>query len=243
MSIFGKKEMQKLVENVKISFDKVREETNEIIDFLHHFKKKQDEYDIRLKLVENQINYMPKTPSDIKKIIDQHYSYDHILSRINILNDKVETLMDDRRPTLRRLQEIEHSLSKAGKVNEPIYLRVKQLQNKLETLENRPVHTLSPIHTTHVSQPRVNQLREKIIEKVTRNSKQYVKNVILSLIQKYGNISGLNLKEMVVDEQGLCSKSSFYRLLTELEKEHPMSISWKGKEKHYIANLNSKMDQ
>ena len=48
-------------------------------------------------------------------------------------------------------------------------------------------------------------------------------------------MSALQLKEMVVEEQGLCSKSSFYRILEEIESLDEIVTIKKGKEKHYMA--------
>ena len=72
------------------------------------------------------------------------------------------------------------------------------------------------------------------MKKLTRNSKRYVKNIVLSYIQKYEQIPALQLREIVVDEQGLCSKSSFYRLLGELEQEEVVDVVQEGKEKTYV---------
>ena len=83
-------------------------------------------------------------------------------------------------------------------------------------------------------------IKEKIIKRITKNSKDYIKSIILSYIKKYSKITALQLKEMVVEEQGLCSKSSFYRLLEELEEEPELGVIKKGKEKHYIAKLTKK---
>ena len=80
-------------------------------------------------------------------------------------------------------------------------------------------------------------LREKLLRKITRNSKEYVKNLIISMVRKYGKVSGTQLREMVVEEQGLCSKSSFYRILEEVEKEKEVSSSRVGKEKIYIFKI------
>ena len=68
-----------------------------------------------------------------------------------------------------------------------------------------------------------------------KNSKDYVKTVIISLIKKYNRISAPQLKEILVEEQALCSKSSFYRLLVELEQEEEIGALQTGKEKAYFA--------
>lgn len=77
-------------------------------------------------------------------------------------------------------------------------------------------------------------IREKVIKRVSKNSREYVKSLILSYIRKYGQISSLQLYEMVVHDQGLCSKSSFYRLLEELEAMDEVGNAKKGKQKYYI---------
>jgi predicted nucleic acid-binding Zn-ribbon protein len=84
-----------------------------------------------------------------------------------------------------------------------------------------------------------NNLKEKIFRKVTRHSKDYVKSMLISLIKKYDKISGLNLREIVVEEQGIVSKSSFYRLLSEIEEEDGIQVLHEGKEKHYFWTLNT----
>ena len=76
------------------------------------------------------------------------------------------------------------------------------------------------------------------MKKITRNSKEYAKTIILSYIKKYEKISALQLKEMLVDEQALCSKSSFYRLLEEIESLGDIAVIKKGKEKHYISKIS-----
>ncbi len=79
--------------------------------------------------------------------------------------------------------------------------------------------------------------KERLVQKITKNSKAYVKSVVLSMIKKYGKIAALQLKEMIVDEQGLCSRSSFYRILSEVEKEPEIGVLQEGKEKTYVFRL------
>jgi len=58
--------------------------------------------------------------------------------------------------------------------------------------------------------------------------------MLISLIKKYQKISGLSLREIVVEEQGIVSKSSFYRILAEVEEEEEVNVVHEGKEKHYF---------
>lgn len=110
--------------------------------------------------------------------------------------------------------------------------RLEQLENKLFVLEQRnPEKNLQ------------SQLQRKIIKKLTRNSKNYIKNTILSLISKYTKISALELREIIVDEQSLCSKSSFYRILEELESEQSVSVVAEGKEKIYFHQIQNSISR
>ncbi len=74
---------------------------------------------------------------------------------------------------------------------------------------------------------------------IARGSKPYLKSVIVSLVSKWGKISAVQLREMIVEEQGLCSKSTFYRLLEELEKEKALSRIYSGREKIYLLQKSS----
>ena len=67
--------------------------------------------------------------------------------------------------------------------------------------------------------------------------------MVLSYIKKYWEITALQLKEMVVEEQGLCSKSSFYRLLQEIEERGDIGVVKEGKEKHYMATQRPNQEQ
>ncbi len=120
--------------------------------------------------------------------------------------------------------------------------RIKMLNEKVDniTVKKSPEITLPT--EMHAIEQRLNNLeeqrkatiREKVVKRVTRNSKEYVKSLILSYIRKYTQISGIQLKDMVVYDQGLCSKSSFYRILDEIEAMEDIGIVKKGREKYYL---------
>ena len=165
---------------ISMAFAKVKQDMMHYTNWLHYFNQKHQQHDYRLDTIEQQLSYMPKSPQEIKQIIDSYYSYDHILSRMQELN--------------KRMDEIEHKKHKPKEV-----------------------------------------IKERIISKIAKNSKSYVKNVIASLIKKYDRISAPQLKEIVVGEQGLCSKSSFYRLLEELESDEEINIIKQGKEKVFFS--------
>lgn len=101
---------------------------------------------------------------------------------------------------------------------------IPELQARLDALE-------------HKSRDVKSNLKEKLIKKITKNSKEYVLNLIISLIRKYEKISALQLKDIVVEEQGLCSKSSFYRILSEIEANKDITVIKDGKEKLYLSKI------
>jgi len=102
-----------------------------------------------------------------------------------------------------------------------ILKRIEEINQRLDKLESK--------------QPeRKIALKERLLRKITKNSKEYIKSVIVGTIKKYGRISGPQLKEIVVDEQGICSKRSFYRLLAEIEQEQEIAAFSDGKEKNYF---------
>lgn len=115
---------------------------------------------------------------------------------------------------------------------EPIMARVKQVEQKLAEIGVKNAASLESPVLPSVGRPSAS-LREKILRRITRNSKDFIKSSIVSLIAKYGKISGVQLREIVVEEQGLCSKSSFYRLLEEVAQAENVQVVIDGKEKIY----------
>ena len=109
--------------------------------------------------------------------------------------------------------------------------RLKDIEKKVESLGNSsPAAVSQPVQSRQVM-----NIREKVLKKIARSSKDYIKNLVLNLVSKYGKISALQLREIIVEEQGLCSKSSFYRILEELEREDQLNIISRGKVKVYLA--------
>lgn len=130
---------------------------------------------------------------------------------------------------VRNMRQIGHNIghldrkvSVLAALHDGQHTRLSELQKRLDSL-----------HT--VAEKKSASLKERIIRKLTRNSKAYVRNVILSYIEKYREVSALQLKEMLVEEQQLCSKSSLYRLLQELEDTQKVSVVHDSKQKTYFS--------
>ncbi len=132
---------------------------------------------------------------------------------------------------------------------ETLLERIKALDKKIDTslpqkekviVEKAPVAEIEK-RLEKLEQQKKESLREKVVKRLTRNSKEYVKNLILSYIRKYAQIGALQLKDMVVDEQGLCSKSSFYRVLGEIEALEEINVIRQGKEKYFFYKLSKQL--
>ena len=180
------------------SFSNVRRDTQNIFQWLNFLYQRNMEQDNKIKQLQLELSYSPKKPEDIRKIIDNYYSFDNMIERIKMLNEKIDNIHV-------RPESVPHT-------------GMYEIEKRLTDLEEQKKATM----------------RDKIIKRVTRNSKEYVKNLILSYLRKYGQISSLQLKEMIVYDQGLCSKSSFYRLLEEIEVMEEIGIAKKGKQKYYL---------
>ncbi|MBL7055581.1 hypothetical protein ISS07_01570 [Candidatus Woesearchaeota archaeon] len=185
------------------SFLNVKKDTQNIFQWLNFLYQKNMQQENTIKQLQLELSYIPKRPEDIRKIIDSHYSFDNMMERIKMLNERMDTMHV--KPS--------QTTQSAEKPRE-----LYELEKRLSTLEEQRKATI----------------RDKVVKRVTRNSKDYVKNLIFSYIRKYGQISSLQLKEMVVIDQGLCSKSSFYRILEELEEQAEVSIARRGKQKYYL---------
>lgn len=206
------KKLSQINDTLKKSFSNVKKDTSNIFQWLNHFYRKSMEQEQMLKKMQMEISYMPKTREDIRHIIDDYYSFESIMAKIRDLNEKVDEL--SRKQTVQPIQ------AAPAAVHKEAYPDISHIENRLAKLEQKKI-----------------SMKEKIIKRITRNSKEYVKSVVLSYIRKYERISALQLKEIVVDEQNFCSKSSFYRLLEEIESLDEIGVIKHGKEKHYIAKF------
>lgn len=192
---------------LKASFGHVKQDVHNLYQWVQHIYHQNQQQQFTIQELKRELQFIPKSPTDIKRIIDQYYAFEPLLERIRSIERRLEDL---------RLQKLP-----SPAVQEPQIMpdpAMVELRDRLEKLEEKK-----------------RNLKEKIIKRITKNSKDYIKTIIHSYIRKYGKITALQLKEMVVDEQGLCSKSSFYRLLEELEELDEIGIIQKGREKQYVA--------
>ena len=145
------------------SFANVKRDTQNIFQWLNFLHQENQQQQQKIKQLELELSYMPKKPEDIRKIIDTYYSFDNIMERIKLLNEKIDNL------------PLKTHIAEEKPVSE-----LYAMEKRLSSLEEQKKATI----------------REKVIKRVAKNSKEYVKGLISSYIRKYGQISSLQLKEM-----------------------------------------------
>ncbi|MBW2976159.1 hypothetical protein KY347_01785 [Candidatus Woesearchaeota archaeon] len=187
------------------SFSHVKRDTQNLFQWLNYLYQKNLEQQNQIKQLQLELSYIPKNPEDIRKIVDSYYSFDSLMERIKLINEKVDSLASKKE----MLQPQAHPV---------MHPEIGEIEHRLKQLEEQKKATI----------------REKVVKRVTRNSKEYVKSLTMAYIRKYGQISSLQLKDMIVYDQGLCSKSSFYRLLEELEALEEVGTLKKGRQKYYL---------
>jgi chromosome segregation ATPase len=227
--IFGKEvddKVEALDRALKDSFDRVRQDTDAIYQWISYLQQTGAQHQ---QLIEAQHHDL----DDAAEIIAKH---EEEISRQRQL---IERLQTDLRSVPKDSETIKRVID-AYYDFDGMMDRIRQTEAKLTKIEHMkqapaPVHREAAL--PHVAQPHEEHTRtmpafkDKIVQRITRNSKEYLKGLIMSMITKYGKISALQLREMIVEEQGLASKSSFYRLIEELEDEHAVTVVSDGKEK------------
>lgn len=212
--------------NLNSSFSRVKGDMHNIkewLDFLYRRAQHQDKYILdqsrQMILLKRQISDIPKTRDEIRQIIDSYYAFEDLEKEIVSIR--------------RRLYEVEGlkpAVSRLTELQSPIFDRLDELNSRVSKIEaGVSTESRTPSEKRQV-------FREKIVQKIVKNSKDYVKNMVISLIRKYERISALKLREMMVEEQGLVSKSSFYRILEEIETLEEVTVVRDGKEKHYLIS-------
>ena len=202
-----KEELFALHSSLTNSFQNVKGHTSNIFEWLNYFFYKSQEH-------ENHLINQNKLLGEINEKLSNP-----VLSRQEIMNlvDEHYTVQD----LLNKIGQFDNQIESIMESHQPIHDKISQLHSRIEKIES----------------PQSPTFKEKLIKKITKNSKTYVKNLIFSTIQKYESISSLKLREIIVEEQGLCSKSSFYRLLTELEDSGEVDVARQGTEKLYLSKL------
>lgn len=212
------------------SFQRVKQDMYAVNIWLNYFYTQEMERQRTIEDLQSRVANLSSIPEKLMEspnmagIPERLHKVEQKISEIGVAVHAVE-------PIVGRITALNSQVKLVEESQKSIFERLKDIASKVEKFENK------------VEQSRTRtsfNLREKIVRKVAKHSKDYVKNLILSAIAKYDEISALQIREMIVEEQGLCSKSTFYRLLEEIEQEDKVSMIAKGKEKVYMPKVLAK---
>lgn len=227
--------IQKLDDTLSVSFSRVRDDMGRMQAWLNWlYRQHTEQQNAILQLQEKAAGFQPVSLEQVKEqvkwAVEQQYPSMEIDSRISKVEQKISHVassIHSTEPLLKKVSELNSEVKLLEEAQKPIMDRLRDIAAKVEKMGDSRVKSVS-------------NLREKIMRKVAQRSKDYIKNLILSTIQKYDKVSALQLREMIVEEQRLCSKSSFYRFLTELEGSSDIEVVSSGKEKVYLPKLAKK---
>lgn len=216
MGIFGNnKAVEQLRDVIKTSFQRVKEDSQTTNQWLQYFYYQYQQQQHTITALNNQVQSLNA------KVID--------------LNKQI-TYIPKTRTELRNMIDQYYNI-------DAVKAELADLNVRVDNFVEAQTPILEKLE--QISQPQKSsqsQFRERVIKKITKNSKEYVRGLVLDMISKYGRISALQLREMFVEEQQLCSKSSFYRILDEIEKTQAIKAYQQGKEKIFVQKVSSVAD-
>ena len=110
------KKLSQMNQLIMKSFSNVKNDTQKLFQWINYIHQKNQSQDNQIKQLKLEISYIPKNPDDIRKIIDTYYSFDNILERIKMMDEKInniaETKSEPSAPSIHPgLNEIEQRIS------------------------------------------------------------------------------------------------------------------------------------
>ncbi len=207
----------------------IDDRTKNILEWIKFFNHRHEEHDKRLDIIEQKLTLIP-SEQDIKSLIDMHYLNHDVRNRLNILHGRIENMSIVHQHVPERIRYLHEKIKRIEQKHSLLLEKHEILKDMHKELAKKPAEkpTIKDIKTEQKS-----HFKEKLIVNLAKNSKNYVKGTIVNLIKKYEKMNGAKIKEIIVDEQKLCSKSSLYRILSEIEQEYPLNVARKGKDKMF----------
>jgi hypothetical protein len=222
--------IEKLDDTLSVSFSHVKQDISKMNSWLGWLYNQHIEQQKTINILQERISSAHISPEQIRSMVEAHLPTEEITGRIMHVERKINEVassIHSTEPLLKKVADLNSEVKLLEENQKPIMDRLRSIADKVEKMgQARPRN--------------ISNLREKIMKKVAQRSQDYIKNLILSTIQRYDKVSALQLREMIVEEQRLCSKSSFYRFLTDLENHSDVEVVVSGKEKIYIPKLIKK---
>jgi len=207
---FKKKEFEEFNSYLQNSFDRVKQDTQNISQWISHLHQKTQEQE---NLIQHSHQKIQQQEQHISQLHQNQFQnspqqyYQHLHQRIEQLSQKVDRILDSHN---QHNQKLDHHSQKLDHFHQKI--------TELGTQRTKPKHSF----------------KEKIVQTFSRHSKNYLKNLIFNYLAQHQKISALQLKDIIVDQQGLASKSTFYRILTEIEQSNQVTVIKDGKQKIFL---------
>ena len=86
--------------SLETSFINVKRDTSNLGEWVRYLNEKAQQQDAQaeqmaaeIKALNEELSAIPKTPEDIRRIIDQYYSYEAMLTRIKFIEQRVEEMV------------------------------------------------------------------------------------------------------------------------------------------------------
>jgi len=240
-------QIEQLNSTLQNSFSGVKRDMKNVFDWLNFLHQKNQQQNQIITNLKNQINNLPKTKEELRELIDEYYGIP-LHSKVDSLHQRMDSVEQSNKTILDlkfQLQEIKSKVSSINNQGSVDHLtsRIEQIKEQIRDIENtHDIHIQEHSRQKIIEkQPEIQKktlynLRENLIKKIAKSGKDHVKTIMKSLIIKYGKISALQLRDIIVDEQGLCSKSSFYRILEEIDDDEDITVINEKKQKKYVFN-------
>ncbi len=208
----------------------IDDKTKNLLEWTKYFHQKHKEHDKRLEDIEQKLTLIP-TEHDIRGLVDMHYLNHDVRDRLNVLHARINQMTMEHQHMPHRVKQLHEKLRNLEQKHSLLHDKHDNLREMHKELSQKPVQN---VILNEKPMEKKSHFKDKLIVNLAKNSKNYVKTSILNIIKRYGEIKGSKIKEMVVEEQKLCSKSSLYRILSEIEKEQEeLTVIRQGKDKNY----------
>ena len=123
------KKISQMNDLLKKSFENVKRDTTGIFQWMNYFYRRGMEQEQLIKRLQLELSYMPKTREDIRRIIDDYYSFESIMAKISELNYKIDELA--------RKHATQAERSVAQPVHKEVHHDMSYIEKRLEMLEQK----------------------------------------------------------------------------------------------------------
>ncbi len=200
-------------------------------------------------------NRIAQTEAQMQRVLQSHqHSFDQSL-RLNDHIAKIPQLQTEFHEQMAQLhQRISRIQSKLGDQDTTVHLdrleaQISRLKADMEPLKsqvfeshNRQIEAIKQKMEQPVSPAAKPVLHTRILNTLKRNSRAYAHSTILSYVKKHGKISVQQLREILVEEQAILSKSAFYRHIEEVEEMEGVAMVKEGKNKILFFQPRNKVE-